>query len=528
MSESRTSSAKIAVMTINQHEEAAVKAAMRKEFGNNQPPPRDGSVGKYSYTVTSYIRPGLDVDHIACCNSGNLPTALITYQHFRSDAVYNAVILYGCAGLNPMRVGSGLQVGDSVLVQRVDYYENGDVRTMLDSNGRMGDYVLAKLEKFYMNRIELSGDHLSELTSSSLSKRTALCGDKILKIDMAAEVPSPETKSQNLATYRELLMMDYDIIEMESSGFLSALGDQMRANAIVIRVITDQLSDHPAAEKSEKATGGANQGDDQRKLLVAAAEEVLLPAIKHLESVLTGPPPARSPTRPPAKTKPSAPNKAASRPRPRAARTTSDAPTKSKQMLERTLRDSLTPMSAEELARQLAVAAATLVKTQPTALEHESHESRQLVYDLADFHRFGYGTLRLASRGTLEIPTLLQDSMRRILPASQKDVETRRRWNEIFSTYDPTRSQQAYVAAARTAMLSQEPAAVTEPLPLANHIGVIVSSPKKRLILTPKRFLTNLTAILSRQETIDSNLPSEIVAWNGFESDRKLASALAE
>ena len=492
---------RIAVVTINEIENSAVYQAF--DVHSRQASTVDRSIGALAFEVTEFSWEGARIEHLWMKNSGNVTAALVTQRYFqRPDAhKYDAIILYGCAGGNPALRGMPIERGQVVLVNKVDYCENGIVKTITTSQNSF-DITLIKIEKLAINRHELAGrNHRLLVEALGLAEVRAFASEKVQEFDSDLAVEEPEViAGNNLRTYRQVLATGYEVIEMESFGFLSGLAPgAQQHSACVLRVITDFLGDHAAT----------NVKAEQAKLLLEAARKVLLPAVRLLISkhsasetdqvarrvseINEGQPPERALPRASARKVARGSHQSARRTTARKAagrRLEASEPAGWAELVAEAVQ-SFTSQPGDHVVSRLLDAAEGAVSALPPEADVSalSGPIAQSILDLATARRLGYGTRRL---GQTPFPVALGDLRGPVVdPSIQRadQAAMRRAWKEMMSQLDPTRDAQSYLRAADllTAEL-ERPAVASLVHDSLGRFGValILADPTYRIGLKPR------------------------------------------
>jgi hypothetical protein len=263
---------RLAIVTINPNEAAAVEDYFLDEARCNMVDSRDASQRMIAYSWKTYQIEDRLVDHLDLKQSGNLTAAVVANRFFsrpnvRSDE-YDAIILFGCAGANPI-VRDPCSVGDYVLVGKATFVENGSIVTITDSQRRSVDVALLKTDRLTRHEIEMSGGVIRRLQNElKLPVVSCLCTEKIFKLDLSVTVKDYNTDTEQ--TYRGLLGRGHRIIDMESFGFLIGLSALQLRRTAVLRVVTDSMSDHGESTQSQ-----GRRESPQLTMLSAAARELL-------------------------------------------------------------------------------------------------------------------------------------------------------------------------------------------------------------------------------------------------------------
>lgn len=253
----------VGIATINENEQDAVRQFLAKKgfvLISGHPGPLTSRYEEWQRYGEQC--PHLSVILLRTTLSGNLAMAACIQSVF-FDGAYDIqfYVLFGCAagvrGKNP------LAPGQVVLVREAIYGENGLVE--LANHGSPGSQEVVLIK---MDRLAQSTEHLNSgltpglATALGVDQVVALATDKVIKIDpMSATLSSSPGK--NLAHYHEVVKAkDVQLIDMESYGFMMAMGQVRGMRAAIIRVVTDFGDDH-------------GNDEDQRKKLNDAANQYL-------------------------------------------------------------------------------------------------------------------------------------------------------------------------------------------------------------------------------------------------------------
>src|SRR5262249_18535375 len=152
--------------------------------------------------------------------SGNLLAAMLAERFCSTSSTYDAVIMFGCAGMNRTAAQAvGLNIGSVVLVERAQYAENGRVFVENYPPNERVERVSIKGDRFQTWRVELSSGLTRRLGRVlGLPFVSALCVDKVLQVDPQAGLTQPAFGAMEF-TYTDLLSSPkYHIVDMESFG----------------------------------------------------------------------------------------------------------------------------------------------------------------------------------------------------------------------------------------------------------------------------------------------------------------------
>lgn len=511
---------RVAVVTINQNERAAVWEAL--DVPNLKHIETGGSTVRFAYKVTQVEYGNLDVDHIDMQDSGNVAAALITHSHFQSTSTpnYSAIILFGCAGLNPFsKSAHELGLGQTVLVERIDYLENGRVSTHAVPNSDLRvDLATIKVEKLGSHRIEPAGrmhNYLSE--KLGIAGRRVMTTEKVLALD-ASDAYQPADLPATIVTYRTALKnQGYDIVDMESFGFMSGLSETQQFFAAIMRVITDSLGDHPSTTE-----GTGNRGATQRSLLETAAKKVLVPALFFIEELAERTvsadrrsvrnPPRKSRSEPRSRSSNPSRSGRPSRPKevPQVAKSTRRARDRShitdvSSILTTAVADALSKTPPETIALVLAQAADLLLKTADSNLYTEDPSLAQFARDLARFHRLRYGTKRMAK---WPLPNPVAERMAREMGVAFQDIVEV--WSSIVAQYDPAVSAETYFGSLSSAVSRR------------THEARVSRVNEQICCLVSKKDVSTLVAPTTLRFTPSQTSWSDTLEWAGFEHDHRL------
>lgn len=271
-----------AVITMNPHEAAAVMDAAQ---GANwqQVGERPDALGAAGFMIREFHSPDsrFRFDHIDLNSSGNLVAAMLAERFLGASAQYDAIIMFGCAGMNRGAAEAlGLKLGSVVLVDKAQYAENGRVYVDNYPPNERVERVSIKGDRFQAWRVELSSGLTRQLGNAlGLQYVSALCVDKVLQLDPKAGLTQPPSPDMEY-NYTDLLSTTkYHVVDMESFGFLWALGTRTR-NTAVIRVITDDLSSHAQSTQGSSHSPEGNVASPNQELLLRQHAPVVLEAIE--------------------------------------------------------------------------------------------------------------------------------------------------------------------------------------------------------------------------------------------------------
>jgi len=283
---------KVALVTMNPIEASAVRAALAHEkwFETQY---RDRGLGRIGYSVRTYESNSARslLDHVDMDCSGNITAGLVAAQCFVANGTpsYDAIILFGCAGRNPVAAGSRVELGEVVLVALAQYAENGKV-VLTGPAGEESELVTIKTDRLRQFQVEMAGGLTDRLRRElNLKSVRTLCCDKVMRVDPAATPATHGASYPSELGYTELLAQNrYEAVDMESFGFLWAL-PLSRDRVAVLRVLTDDLVDH------ESTTEPGPSGPSPQATHLEAGAAILINVLGlDLRSPYAAPPPTSS------------------------------------------------------------------------------------------------------------------------------------------------------------------------------------------------------------------------------------------
>ena len=484
-----------AVVTMNPHEAAAI-AGVVGTYAWQRQGQQAVILGRFPFSITSYVSQDSSkhLDHVHIDGSGNITAAMVASHCFNSPSAptYDIVLMFGCAGLNPAQTrGGAYKMGDVVIVERAVYAENGTVKLLQYAPDHLSELVSVKQDRLRHFSVELSGGGTTNRLAEALDLPmvSALCTDKVLSLDGRQPTVTYPSSPAEVSYAAMLAGGNYDVVDMESFGFLWSLQDKVDRVAI-IRVLTDRLGDHSASVSAGSMSSQAS--------LLASASDFVMRALEVQASAK------------------------------------SDGPRPSRRKLSRAgigdiIAKAVATWSVPYFPRLkaynefIASSAYALESDQLSSTSPDGERVAEWLSGLTERRRLGYGDLGLA-RLTLNIaPLLVEWAAGSQVVDDQAGLTRREDWREAFERsahdflaglsrfLDPTSTSENYVRSIRAALRLRE---------VDRHLSVVRDSEggsraARLLERSTGRTFVGVTANHWRSEVS----PHRIVHWSGFQDD---------
>lgn len=254
----------VGIVTINEHEYAAVKNWLRGAGFQRVNPTNNGPFGS---EVSAWNGAGQSVRLLYTGSSGNLVMALCVQSVFVEAVPLDGYVLFGCAARIPIE--DAPEIGDVVVVSEAVYVENGVVDSETLSKKRTHEVVLVKLDHIEKR---VGNGRLASMVARGCKLRMvkAFCSDKVIDFDPTGSYRQPKIADAVKVPYHKVITsMSLSVIDMETFGFFAAIGTDRVDRAVALRVVTDDGSSH------HETTNSPNTGPPPQAALLEENAEIL-------------------------------------------------------------------------------------------------------------------------------------------------------------------------------------------------------------------------------------------------------------